>query len=212
MKTSFLEFKFERFGASVEASSFMHPGSWFQKKFPDLTLSFSRSLSYTEIQWGHMDFQPLSHLWLICIRCFRKVQDILVPWYLELCKSNSCFQHPAPLQLLPVAPVAVSCQAVVEEAMLGGERVEKTGLLISLPLPCFEESVGMCSGEQQVLICKIRSFLPENCLKGKPEGSQQQNYFLASKVFLSKASLNPWSIKAEKTNREKNGMKLLLPK
>lgn len=154
----------------------------------------------------------VSSLTVICIRCFRKVQDILAPWYLELCKSNSCPQHLAPLQLLPVAPIAVFCQAVVEEAMLGGERVEKTGLLVSLPLPCFEESVGMCSGEQQVLICKIRSFLPENCLKGKPEGSQQQNYFLASKVFLSKASLNPWSIKAEKTNREKNGMKLLLPK
>lgn len=61
---SFSEFKFERFGAWVEATSFMHPGSWFQNKFPYLTLYFSRSLSYNEIQWGHMDFQPLSHLWL----------------------------------------------------------------------------------------------------------------------------------------------------
>lgn len=75
--------------------------------------------------------------------------------------------------------------------MLGGDRVEKIGLLFSIPLPCFVESAGMRSGKQRVLICKIRSFLPENCLKGKPEGSQQQNYFLASKVFLSKASLTP---------------------
>lgn len=84
--------------------------------------------------------------------------------------------------------------------------------LFSPPLSCCVDSAGMCAGEQQVLICIIRSFLPESCLKGKPKGSQQQNYFLASKVFLSKASLNPWSIKAEKTNQEKNGMKLFLPK
>lgn len=73
--------------------------------------------------------------------------------------------------------------------MLWGEMVEKTGLYLASP--CFVESTGMSSAKQKVLICKIRSFLPENCLKGKPEGSQQQNYFLASKVFLSKASLNP---------------------
>lgn len=82
-----------------------------------------------------------------------------------------------------------------------------------------QHPLALLCGECRYVFWKTAGFdlqkieaLPENCLKGKSEGSQQQNCLLASKVFLSKASLNPWSIKAVKTNKEKNGMKLFSPK
>lgn len=111
---------------------------------------------------------------------------------LELLITGAVWKYlPLPAPFHPPAHSSCCCSSF----LLGtGDRNNgrgETGENWTVTQLGFGESTDMCSAKQQGFIHKIRSFLPESSLKGNPEGSQQQNHFLASEVLFSRASINP---------------------